>query len=269
MYKIAISDLDGTLLGSDHRISAKTKDSIQHWINRGLKFVIATGRHYIEAKHLQASIDSPIYLVTSNGARVHNREGEIIHKQNLDSEVAQQICAQQYPPDVQINLFTDQNWYANYSLEELNEMGLDAGFDCVETDLVALDKSNTIKIFFWAERALLEPIYDSLKARFGERINLTFSLEKCLEVMHATTNKGTAIEAVLKDKGLQSKDAVAFGDGMNDVEMLKLVAKPVLMGNAQASLRQALPAAEFTLSAKDDGVAVYMDNLLTELNADA
>ena len=50
MYKIAISDLDGTLLGADHRISQYTKDSIKRWIQSDRKFVIATGRHYVEAK---------------------------------------------------------------------------------------------------------------------------------------------------------------------------------------------------------------------------
>ena len=264
MYRVAISDLDGTLLGPDHRISPKTTDSIQRWINNDRKFVIATGRHYIEAKHLQASLDTPIYLITSNGARVHNKEGEVIHRQNLASDIAQGICDTKFDDAVQVNLFTDQNWHANYRIAELDEMGLDAGFDCVETDLTVLDKSNTIKIFFWAEPELLQPIYELLDARYGKQINLTFSLEKCLEVMDANTNKGEAVKAVLKDKGLQIEDAIAFGDGMNDVEMLSLVAKPVLMANSQQNLRQALPDAEFTLSSEEHGVAVFMDNLLTE-----
>ncbi|MFT6986094.1 MAG: Cof subfamily protein (haloacid dehalogenase superfamily) [Psychromonas sp.] len=264
MYKIAISDLDGTLLGPDHKISPKTTDTVQRWVESGHKFVIATGRHYIEAKSLQKALDIPIYLVTSNGARVHNREGEIIHQQNLDIDIAQGICDTQFDDAVQINLFTDHNWYANYCIAELDEMGLDAGFDCVAADLNVLDKSNTIKIFFWAEARLLQPIYEQLKSRYGERVNLTFSLEKCLEVMHAGTNKGEAVKAVLRDKGLETADAIAFGDGMNDVEMLNVVAKPVLMGNAQKALRQALPDAEFALSSKEDGVAVFLDKLLTE-----
>jgi len=264
MYKIAISDLDGTLLGPDHRISPKTTSTIQRWVENGHKFVIATGRHYIEAKSLQKTLDTPIYLITSNGARVHNREGEVIHQQNLPNDIAQGICDIKFDDAVQVNLFTDQNWYANYSIAELDEMGLDAGFDCTAADLSTLDKNHTIKIFFWAEAQLLQPIYKLLKARYGERINLTFSLEKCLEVMHASTNKGEAVKAVLRDKNLQTSDAIAFGDGMNDVEMLNVVAKPVLMGNAQKALRQALPFAEFTLSSKEDGVAVFLDKLLTE-----
>lgn len=268
MYKIAISDLDGTLLGADHRISQYTKDSIKRWIENDRKFVIATGRHYVEAKYLQTSINSPIYLITSNGARVHDREGNIILKQNLPTDIAQEICQNKFDPAVQINLFTDQNWFANFSIAELEEMGLDAGWDCQPVDLKKLNPEDTIKIFFWAEPELLQPIYEQLKARYGNRINLTFSLAKCLEVMDASANKGEAVKAVLKDKGLETNQAIAFGDGMNDVEMLNVVGKPMLMGNAQKTLRDALPNAEFTLSSQEHGVAIKMDKILAGSNDD-
>ncbi|WP_022942521.1 Cof-type HAD-IIB family hydrolase [Psychromonas hadalis] len=263
MYKVAISDLDGTLLGPDHKISAQTKKSIHHWIESGRKFVIATGRHYIEAKSLQDQLGEPIYLITSNGARVHNKWGEIILKQNLPTEIATEICEITFDKTIQINLFTDQHWYANFRLKELDDIGLGGDFDCQETDIQSLDKSNTIKIFFWAEREQLEVVYQTLNNRFGSRINLTFSLDKCLEVMDANTNKGTAVKAVLKDKGFSTEEAIAFGDGMNDIEMLNVVGKPILMKNAQKALREALPNAEVTASAKEHGVALKIDQLLT------
>lgn len=263
MYKVAISDLDGTLLGPDHKISAQTKQSIHNWIESGRRFVIATGRHYIEAKSLQDQIGEAIYLITSNGARVHNKEGEIILKQNLPAHIATEICAITFDETIQINLFTDQHWYVNFRLKELDDIGLGCGFDCQEADLKSLDKDNTIKIFFWAENELLQVVYQQLKARFGDRINLTFSLEKCLEVMDANTNKGTAVKAVLKDKGFSTEEAIAFGDGMNDVEMLNVVGKAILMQNAQKALREALPHAEVTASEKEHGVAIKIDQLLT------
>tara|TARA_R110001583_G_scaffold6618_2_gene33539 strand:- start:12174 stop:12965 length:792 start_codon:yes stop_codon:yes gene_type:complete len=263
MYKIAISDLDGTLLGPDHKISEQTKTSIHQWINTGRKFVIATGRHYIEAKTLQENIGEPMYLISSNGARVHNEAGEIILKQNLPAHIATEICELELPSSIQVNLFTDQHWYANFHIQTLDEMGLNADFNCQATDILKLDKSNIIKIFFWADRALLEVLHDQLKLRFGNRINLTFSLEKCLEVMDANTNKGTAVKAVVEQKGLSLQDVIAFGDGMNDVEMLSIAGKAILMKNSQKALRNALPDAELTLSSKDHGVAFKINQLLS------
>lgn len=236
MYKIAISDLDGTLLGPDHRISVETKKSILNWIQDDRKFVIATGRHYIEAKHLQKDINEPIYLITSNGARVHDKQGNIIHAQNIDTAIVTEVCQTQFNKNIQVNLFTDNEWFVNFIIPEHMEMDLGAGFHCQQSDLTRIDSSKAIKIFFWGEPELLQPIYEMLNKKYGSRVNLTFSLDKCLEMMDANTNKGTAVQAVLKAKGLRTEDAIAFGDAMNDVEMLSLVGKGILMANSQKSI---------------------------------
>ena len=262
MYKIAISDLDGTLLGPDHKLSSQTKKSIHHWLANDRKFVIATGRHYIEAKILQAQLGEEIYLISSNGARVHNKMGEVILKQNLPLSIATDICNMAFDPAVHMNLFTDDHWYANFHKREIADIAIDKSFYCQAIDLKKVDKNNVIKIFFWADHALLKPIYEQLHARFGDRVNLTFSLHTCLEVMAENTNKGSALKMVLKEKGLTHKEAIAFGDAMNDIEMLSLVGKPVLMANSQQQLRHALPDAEVTLTAKEDGVAVKLTKLL-------
>jgi len=262
MYKIAISDLDGTLLGPDHKLSTQTTNSIHQWIISGRKFVIATGRHYIEAKTLQMQLGEEIYLISSNGARVHNKAGEVILKQNLPAPIANEICSKTFPPGVHVNLFTDDHWYANFHLQEITDIAIDKAFSCQAIDLETVDKNSVIKIFFWAEPELLQPIYEWLKVRFGDSVNLTFSLRKCLEVMNASTNKGNAVKTVLKDKNLLVEEAVAFGDAMNDAEMLSLVGKPILMANSQPQLLKALPEAEVTLTAKEHGVATKIEQLL-------
>jgi hydroxymethylpyrimidine pyrophosphatase-like HAD family hydrolase len=54
---------------------------------------------------------------------------------------------------------------------------------------------------------------------------------------------------------------VAFGDGMNDFEMLSMVGRGVVMGNAHDRLKLALPEHEQTLTSDEDGVAVYLEKL--------
>lgn len=262
MYKIAISDLDGTLLGPDHQVSNETKAVIQQWKQSGKKFVIATGRHYIEAKKIQETLGEPIPLITSNGARVHDQHGQIVLQQNLPHDIATAICEMDFDPTVQVNLFTDQQWYANFSLQALMGMSIDHDFMCQEVDLKTLDKSNTIKIFFWGERDKLTDIYNKLNGIFSDRVNLTFSLDKCLEVMEAKTNKGVAVDSVLQSMGLTAEQGIAFGDGMNDVEMLQRIGTPILMANSQPDLLNSLPHAEVTKSSKEHGVAVKLAAIL-------
>ena len=194
---------------------------------------------------------------------MHDQHGEIILKQNLPTDIATAICEQHFDDSVQVNLFTDQQWFANFSIQALAGMSIDTGFYCETTDLKKIDKSNTIKIFFWGDRDKLNVIYETLQKQFSDRVNLTFSLDKCLEVMEANTNKGAAVDAVLEKMGLTNEQAIAFGDGMNDVEMLRSVAKPILMANSQQDLLNALPNAEVTKSSKEHGVAIKMDAILS------
>lgn len=261
MYKIAISDLDGTLLGSDHKVSETTKKSIDEWIASGRDFVIATGRNYIEAKHVQESLNMPIYIISSNGGRVHNPAGEIIFQENLPSDIANYICQHEYPQQVQVSLFTDQHWHTNFVHPDQAGIDTGAGFDPIITNLKAFDMSNVIKMLFWSDPDDLVIIAEQLKAKFGDRVNLTFSLAKCLEVMPGAIDKGAATTAVLNQFNISREHAVAFGDGMNDVELLKAVGKPILMENSQTALIAALPNTEMTCSSNDNGVAVFLDKL--------
>jgi len=264
MYKIAISDLDGTLLGPNHRMSSYTKESVLQWLDNDRKFVIATGRHYLEAINVQNEFTQSTYLISSNGARVHNKAGEVLLKQDLPEHIAQTICSIDFHPQVQVNVFTDTHWYTNFHLEDLEGSRLGNDFQPEVTDLKKLDKSDIIKVVFWGENDLLETVYQQLQTQFNAKINLTFSLPTCLEVMHADTNKGSAVEAVLAEKKLTLSDAIAFGDGMNDVEMLQVVGKPMLMANSQTALMNALPDAEVTLSSAEHGVAVKLIDILAD-----
>ncbi|MGU0161929.1 HAD-IIB family hydrolase [Escherichia coli] len=108
--------------------------------------------------------------------------------------------------------------------------------------------------------ALYEPDYWSRKAsakcsspaipmnnccRWSRRLTLvgaiastsSFSTLTCLEVMAGSVSKGHALEAVAKKLGYSLKDCIAFGDGMNDAEMLSMAGKGWIMGSAHQRLK--------------------------------
>ncbi len=262
MYKIAISDLDGTLLDKHHKISLITKTSIEQWMSDDRKFVIATGRSHRESECIQKSLNKPIYIISSNGGRIHCPSGKIIFQDNLPEDIANYICQHDYPEEIQKSLFTDHHWYTNFIHPDHAVMNIDDDFVPVLTNLKKSDTSQVIKMIFWAERNKLLPIYAQLKAKFGNRVNLTFSLKNCLEVMPGHVDKGAATAMVLKELGIHRNNAVAFGDGMNDLELLTLVGKPILMKNSQPALIAALPNFDTThLCNNEHGVADMLDKL--------
>ncbi|WP_337223020.1 HAD-IIB family hydrolase, partial [Vibrio alginolyticus] len=79
------------------------------------------------------------------------------------------------------------------------------------------------KIFFThpaQDHERLVVFENKLREQFGDKLNIAFSTPWCLEVMSAGVSKGHALQAVAETLGLTLENCIAFGDGMNDVEML-------------------------------------------------
>ena len=99
-----------------------------------------------------------------------------------------------------------------------------------------------------------------IQDRWKDKVNVTFSLRSCLEVMAGAVSKGEALKQVAGLHGYATNDCIAFGDGMNDKEMLTMAGKGCIMQNAHQLLKDALPTMEVIGSNSDDAVARYLRN---------
>lgn len=91
MYHIVASDLDGTLLSPEHRLTPFARETLQQLVAKDIHFIFATGRHHIDVGQMRDSLAIPAYMITSNGARVHNAEGELVFSHNLDEDIASDL----------------------------------------------------------------------------------------------------------------------------------------------------------------------------------
>lgn len=258
MYQLIASDLDGTLLNPDHQVSEHTLQTISRLYQQNVKFLIATGRHYIDVCPIAAQFDFPMYLITSNGARVHNREGEVLYRADLKPEEIETILKVSRKYQLHRNIYHEDNWYVEEENEYVRSFNKHSGFDYQLIDFDKLEHQHICKLFFVAEHEILVELEKDLIEIFGDSLNITFSLPDCLEVMTAKANKGEALKAVLEQKSIAAENCIAFGDGLNDKEMLTLAGKGVIMANAHDRLKLTLPHLEQTLSNKENGVAEYL-----------
>ncbi|CAK9886408.1 MAG: Pyridoxal phosphate phosphatase YigL [Candidatus Erwinia impunctatus] len=263
MYSIIASDLDGTLLSPDHRLSPYARETLQELTAQGAHFVFATGRHHVDVAQMRNSLEIDAYMITSNGARVHNMQGELVFSQNLDVDIARALFALKYEhPEILTNIYRDEWWFLNRALPEALDFFHESNFSYQLYQPETLPTDGISKVFFTSDDPQrLLPLEEELLKRWGDRINVSFSLPTCLEVMAGGVSKGHALQAVSQALGFSLAECIAFGDGMNDREMLSMAGKGCIMANADPRLIQALPSLEVIGSNADNAVPKYLRHL--------
>lgn len=260
--KAVISDLDGTLLNAQHMLSEYSKCVVKRLTEAGVQFMIATGRHHIDAAKIKEKLGVEAFLITANGATVSSKEGELIYQATLPRNIVEDILAIEVGKGVFKNLYQGEHWLMEETDKVFDDYYQEGDFQytlCRFSDY--LDQPIN-KVFFTAfNHEDLLAIREQIELKHGDDISVTFSMPECLEVMPKGINKGTAILETLKRMGIHPEETIAFGDGLNDLEMLQVVGKGYLMGNAHAFLKEKLPNHEVVSPNWEDGVAKHLEAL--------
>ncbi|MFM2593716.1 Cof-type HAD-IIB family hydrolase [Vibrio harveyi] len=263
--KIVASDLDGTLLAPNHQLSVYSKETLKALHEQGYTFVFATGRHHVDVASIRRTVGIPAYMITSNGARVHDQNDQEMYSQNVPEDLVQPVIDTiKTDPEILIHMYQNDDWLLNKDDDELREFHEEFTYKLYDQDNAPTD--GIAKIFFThpaQDHEHLVTFETKLREQFGDRLNIAFSTPWCLEVMSAGVSKGDALKAVAESIGLTLENTIAFGDGMNDVEMLSMAGKGLVMGTSHEKVMKALPNNEVIGSNVDDAVAHYLqDHLL-------
>ena len=236
MYQVVASDLDGTLLSPDHTLSPYAKETLKLLTARGINFVFATGRHHVDVGQIRDNLEIKSYMITSNGARVHDLDGNLIFAHNLDRDIASDLFGVVNDnPDIITNVYRDDEWFMNRHRPEEMRFFKEAVFKYALYEPGLLEPEGVSKVFFTCD-----------------------SHEQLLPLEQA---KGHALEAVAKKLGYSLKDCIAFGDGMNDAEMLSMAGKGCIMGSAHQRLKDLHPELEVIGTNAEDAVPHYLRKL--------
>jgi Cof subfamily protein (haloacid dehalogenase superfamily) len=258
-HKLIASDLDGTLLTPAHCVSERTKSVIQTLVSQGFPFVIATGRHFLDVNDIRQALEVDMYLITANGARVHDSQGNMIYQQNIDPLMVKALLKPEFTAGTVLNMYRDEGWFIDQPLSWLLDMHQTSGFQYQLFHPPHDPGTGVSKVFYIADHAVLLRLKDRLESYFGQdTLAITFSIPDCLEVMHQAVSKGEALRQVAKLQGLSLADCLAFGDGLNDYELLSMAGKGLIMGNAHDALKACLPEQEVIGCNAEDAVAQYL-----------
>lgn len=263
MFHIVVSDLDGTLLTPDNRLTVFTKKILRLLDTFEVHFVFATGRNYSNVTEIRDDLNIRSYMITSNGSRIYNSNNELIDFCNLDPEIVYDLlCIRHRDKEIVINIFQKDEWLVNrYPFDQrFISSGKDVIYKIYQKDKLFYDEVS--KVYFYSNNCkklfLLEK---ELNMRWGRRLNVSFSTPTCLEIIPGGVSKGYALQQVAYLLGYELKDCIAFGDGMNDQEMLLMAGKGCIMYNAQQRLKDFLPSLEIIGSNQDEAVPNYLKHI--------
>ncbi|WP_269685043.1 Cof-type HAD-IIB family hydrolase [Flavobacterium lacustre] len=263
--KVVISDLDGTLLNSEHRISSYTKSIFKELHDQNYLIIVATGRHHLDAMAIIEELGFPVYLVTSNGARIHSPTKELLFAFNLKSEAVQSVLSLEIDPEITTVLFKEEVWQTSKTNKKLNSFQKEMTYPPEVVDFDTLEDFSAIKIFFTHDNhEKLVALKERILVDHSEEFSHAFSLPICLEFMDKSVDKSVAIAKILEKENFSFQEAIAFGDGFNDENMLKATGKGLIMGNAPENLKDKLSHLEVIASNDNDGVAKYLFTILLE-----
>lgn len=256
-----IFDMDGTLLNERHELSDLTIRTLQNLRARGANLIIATGRHINDIRCYMDQLGGGISAITCNGANIHDADGELVASQNLPLTANESLITLGNQFDVYTNLYTSSEWLVSKPCEVMLKAHVASGFFYRETNQQEMLASPALKIMFFGEHSELL----SLRAQMGEDIstalNVTFSDDNYLEIMQKNISKGHALKILLAKQGVPLNHTMAFGDSMNDLELFRTVAHPILMENAVKNLKALFPNAVRAQKNYEDGVARFINDL--------
>ena len=264
MYKVVVSDLDGTLLNSDQEVSELSKRVIRKLMEMGIQFYIATGRAYPDAKQIMESIGIKIPLITANGGVINDEYGKEIYRNNLEEKYRDAILDIDYlevSDLIHINIYSDNRWFLTDKVRKINPFEEEPTYMYEVVGVDELRKRDITKIFFIGPHKDLLKLEKIILDRTNGEVNIAFTHPECLEAFDMGVNKAKAIEKLGEAKGFSLEEVVAFGDGFNDYEMLKSVKKGFIMKNAHYTLKAALPKNEVVTSNSRNGVALKLMEL--------
>ena len=253
-----IFDLDGTLLNEQHEVSALTIQTLNELRARNATLVIATGRHINDIRCYIEQLGGGIAAITSNGANIHDQNGQLIYSKGLPLTVNESLIPLGAKFPVHTNIYTDNEWFINAPCEAVLAAHAASQFFYRVLDQQAMLTTHALKIYFFGEQHELLELQKQIDPDLARSLNVTFSDENHLEFMQRNISKGDALKILLEKLNLPLNQTMAFGDSMNDVELFRTAAHPIMMENASPSLQTLFPNAQRAQTNGKDGVAHFL-----------
>ncbi len=246
--KIAFFDIDGTLVNMETKVMTQTtKDTLLALQKNGIKICIATGRgpSFIP----DFGIDFDAYL-TFNGSYCFDKSGPLFECP-LSKEDLHTLIANADAINRPVSIATRNSYLASGFDSDLNDYFM---FSNHPLQIGNIDEiianENVYQLMLGCRAADFDHLLNGVK-----NAKITSWWDRAVDIIPKGAGKGVAVEALLRAYGFTAEEAIAFGDGDNDVDMIQTVGTGIAMGNGSPAVKAAANAV--TAPVSEEGIHQY------------
>lgn len=260
-------DMDGTLLNHEGKLTGRTIEAAKAAMEKGAKFVLSSGRMpgALKAFAGELGVNAPC-VCFNGGAAVDVFTDEVFYQTPVPLELARDIARTAEGMGLYIHAFIN----GGYIAPEYNEKT--AAYEKLTTVKATVVNGKVSENLTEAPMKILvldtpegvEKVLPVLQEKFTGRASIMRSQKHLIECVDKNTSKAGALEHLVHVLGIEKDETMAFGDGQNDLEMLKWAHESYVMDNASDAVKTASDRFMIAPSNREDGVAQVIEALIRE-----
>lgn len=277
MIKLVASDMDGTLLGADGKVSAGTADAVHRLQARDIRFLVCTGRGYADAKLPLDEAGICCDMICMNGAMTFDRYGRQTGRKPLLRRQVEDILECCRGELVLFDFMTEKGSCTISSEEEFEEafrqhyllpVAGEYTLENLKSRFIFVEKEEFLQQGTAVYKMSVMNRNPQTLARIREKcyqrvedLAIASSHETNLEITHIEAQKGNALIRYAMAHGIKLHEIMALGDSENDRSMLSLqLGYTLSMENGMDSVKHVARCQ--TRSNERDGVAYAIETLV-------
>ena len=262
MIKLVAVDVDGTFVRDDYTFYAERfKKIFARMTEKKCKFVVSSGNQYYQLRDVFSDYGDKISYVAENGAFVKDC-GELIFAADIPKKIVDEVAdfCRNYPEILNVlcgvkSAYCERGKVSEefFNLTKIYYHKLEWTDDFKKVDDQFLKFAPTVpveKTFYY---------YDLLKKNLAGKLTPTTSGHGSIDLILPGCHKAAGLKKLIERWKISPAECAAFGDGGNDIEMLKFCGESYAMENAPQEVKNV--AKNICPSNNDDGVLVALEKI--------
>ncbi|MET0463177.1 MAG: Cof-type HAD-IIB family hydrolase [Chitinophagaceae bacterium] len=254
--RLIAADMDGTLLNSKHEYDKGFPALYAQLKEKGVFFAPASGRQLYNLQNKFGDLGHDMIFIAENGSHVQYQGRDLLVQSLPADKVPVLIQMARETKGVNIILCGKKQAYLeSHEPEFLRQVEMYYDRRVFVDDLLAVKEDDFLKIAICdlgGAEANSYPVFRHLEGELQVKV----SGKIWLDLSHQLANKGRALQAVQQQLNISLEESMAFGDYLNDVEMMQQAYYSYAMSNAHPAVKK---AARFeALSNEENGVGIIM-----------